>query len=513
MAPNMMRGGKLPLSELDFVEFRIVGNRERFDAAVCSRGKREKILSGCLITLASYLPEAKDALSNSLTNNFKLQPLEKIERTPWFTKSTISCFLCLVNSYELLKNYDSVLNEIVQLEESRRCHLALYREDLDNSSSGVVGDGGSLEMGFKSKVKIESAAADATKNDLLLAIERRLIALRQAIYSNLTQALGITPSDKIISDLSAFCQYFKSPEIRKFLLRYQDLVSGKEITSNSSGPTVDNPIGESQALKISGSQKKLGPHLRRIQIGRSRSPNTNGDATSAVDLSPSKDELERESWGPLVTGALLKMIEVNPPSVNGGAFYRHYKEKRDEMLRSEAACRKRAEKEVQIRMMQQTLDQRTAEMRSTAKDPRRSSCPPAVDPSLIRPGPDPTGPVSSKKCSAVVPVGSHPDKPPDPVKPVSEDPDSLGWGSDERPPALVFHRKPVKGLKRLFLFGQRRKVNALAPRSTPPAASEPGGINRSSALVSVKAAGPVLSLSGIWRGRKGEAKLRLCAKF
>ena len=282
----------------------------------------------------------------------------------------------------------------------------------------------------------------------------------------------------------------------------------------------------------------------------------------------SKDEIERETDCELPevansTQILMKMMESKSALANEetrgekrGEFYDQYKEKRDQMLRSETASRKRAEQESQFRLMQQVLDQRKEEMRTSKlglpqkSNFRRNSCPPALSKnsppkstastkmspisssspskvkvhgkemnqnskiisSLSQNGTDEGLPKtnSTKKSSVVVPVESNlvlkkgvqrsltPESVADDktvliesmsdlwidrqagenIQPSKDSAIELSmeekgetlqtdtcvieWGSDERPPALVYQRKSPHGWKRLFMFGQKRKVNASA---------------------------------------------------
>ena len=60
------------------------------------------------------------------------------------------------------------------------------------------------------------------RRDLLLAIERRLGALRQSLYSTLSRALGCAATIKLVSNVEAFCQYFGATEMGyvRFITRF-----------------------------------------------------------------------------------------------------------------------------------------------------------------------------------------------------------------------------------------------------------------------------------------------------
>uniref|UniRef100_A0A1D1XKM6 Uncharacterized protein n=1 Tax=Anthurium amnicola TaxID=1678845 RepID=A0A1D1XKM6_9ARAE len=225
--------GKYDNAVLDFAVFHTVAIQNRFDAIVCRKGITEKLATGFLDQLALHLPEANDFCSRGLSDNFKLEPDETTKDFSWFTKSTVSDFLSLVNAPELLKSAGTIENEIFQLEDTIKFHLALYTKDIPTPSAVVLGDSGNLkDDGLTPKDKADKSS-DATKNELLRAMDVRLMALREELSATFSQALGAAYSIEKISNLIAFCQYFGAAEMRNSLLNYLELGS-KEQAPNAS---------------------------------------------------------------------------------------------------------------------------------------------------------------------------------------------------------------------------------------------------------------------------------------
>ncbi|CAA7389183.1 unnamed protein product [Spirodela intermedia] len=237
-----MDGGIDDNAVLDSATFYTIAYQNRFDAIICCKGRTEKIASGMLDQLVFHLPGANDCQSRGPSDSFKLELTRVTEDFSWFTKSTLSRFLCLVCAPESLKSASLIANEISQLEDARNFHLALYAKDLANLSGDVpIGMphqilnfdiGNSNERGLTPKVQSDTSS-DPTKNELLRAMDVRLLALKEELSASFGRALGSVPSTYCISDLTSFCDYFGAAKMRNHLVKYLELRSKEEALSAS----------------------------------------------------------------------------------------------------------------------------------------------------------------------------------------------------------------------------------------------------------------------------------------
>lgn len=243
---------------LDYATFQVSWSDNSYEAFICSNGVIEKFDSGPLDQLAMHLPEARASRSNPSGGSFKLQIDASIEASSWFTKFTLARFLHVVNVPNMLKLANAIENEIRQLEETRRFHIALYAKDNSNHFGGGATEVScSNDAGLTQQIKVETASSDATKNDLLRAMDLRLTALKEDLVASFNRATGATCCTNQISDLASFAQHFGAVELSNLLLKFLKLCSNnlhfhtamkKETSLNDSGNINETAIGRFSLL-------------------------------------------------------------------------------------------------------------------------------------------------------------------------------------------------------------------------------------------------------------------------
>ncbi|XP_072996919.1 uncharacterized protein [Typha latifolia] len=230
--------GKIHVNaDLDYAVFQISSTQNRYEAIVCSKGRTEKLAYGSLDQLALHLPEAKGVQSNMSNGTFKLQLGEKL-KVSWFTKSTLARFLHFVDSPEVLKSSNAMLSEISQLEETRKFHLALYLKDRPTHlGSGLTG-GFLQDVRLAHQVNVDTVSSDPTKNELLRALDLRLMTLKEETVVSLNRAAGSNLSKEEISDISAFAAHFGALDLRNSLLKYLAIISDCQSSEPSYQPSM-----------------------------------------------------------------------------------------------------------------------------------------------------------------------------------------------------------------------------------------------------------------------------------
>nr|XP_019710443.1 uncharacterized protein LOC105057241 isoform X3 [Elaeis guineensis] len=220
---------------LDYAAFQISSNQNRYEAFVCSEGKTERLASGALDQLALHLPEAKRCQYKLSSQSFQLQLVESLEDSSWFTKSTLGRFLHIVNSPDVLKSVNAIENEMSQLEDTRRFHLSLYVKDHPDHPGSQTAVSSVLTDGCLNEINVETMSSDATKNDLLRAIDLRFTVLKEELAASFDRAAGTTLSSKQISDLEAFARHFQAVDLRNSLVKYLAIVPKDQLAE----PTVE----------------------------------------------------------------------------------------------------------------------------------------------------------------------------------------------------------------------------------------------------------------------------------
>ncbi|WVZ56817.1 hypothetical protein U9M48_007294 [Paspalum notatum var. saurae] len=210
--------------QLDSAVFQVSSSDNRYDAIACSKGNTELIASGSLDQLVLHLEDAKKFQTCSSSDSFKLLLAGDEKGCSWFTKSTLKRFLHIINSSDASKSANEVLEEMSQLEETRKFHQSLYVKEQQNIiggalTGGLFGTGAIAQQG-----NVGPNSSETTKNELLRALDLRLTALKEEILVLLNRAVGSSLSASEIFDLSAFVQRFGTSEF-SWLMRCMLLIS------------------------------------------------------------------------------------------------------------------------------------------------------------------------------------------------------------------------------------------------------------------------------------------------
>ncbi|XP_020599961.1 uncharacterized protein LOC110039289 [Phalaenopsis equestris] len=209
---------------LDYASFHVSWPRNSYEALICSNGVIEKLDSGPLDQLAMHLPEVRASRSNPLDGSFKLQLDPSNEFSSWFSKFTLTSFLHVVKVPNVLKFANEIVNEICHLEETRRFHIALYAKGNSNHYGGGTTEVSYLDdAGLTQQVKVDAASSDATKNDLLRALDLRLTALKEELVASFNLAPGATCCANQVRDLQSFAQHFGAVQLSNLLLKLLEL--------------------------------------------------------------------------------------------------------------------------------------------------------------------------------------------------------------------------------------------------------------------------------------------------
>nr|GLL40394.1 proteoglycan 4-like isoform X1 [Ipomoea trifida] len=293
---------------VDYIEFRVFPSQNRYEACICYHNKIEIVASGVLEPLAMQSPKIKALCSRGSDETFKLQPPENLNDAKWFTRSALMRFVHIISSSDVLDKVKAMENEISQLEESLEFHASIYAKADDTY-----------------------VAPDASKNELLRAMELRRTTLRGELESAWYQAAG---SSEEISDILKFCHHFGAVDLSNSLQKFLGL-SQVDMSANvaevkdsvpETGPTQsetpviygaspakaaqierqsssegeessciseeDQPsVERSRPLTRSASPRRSASPMRRIQIGRSGTRRSTALTIKSLSYFPAREKL------------------------------------------------------------------------------------------------------------------------------------------------------------------------------------------------------------------------------
>ncbi|KAK8584893.1 hypothetical protein V6N13_138836 [Hibiscus sabdariffa] len=178
---------------IDYAVFQLSPKCSRCELFVSSSGSTEKLASGSVKPFVTHLKVAEEQVALSL-KSIKLEVEKHKNAETWFTKGTIERFVRFVSTPEVLELVNTLDAEMSQLEAARR----IYSQGMGDQPSGALGGDNAGMM----------AAADATKKELLRAIDVRLIAVQQDLATAFARSSAAGFSPDTVFELQQFADQF-----------------------------------------------------------------------------------------------------------------------------------------------------------------------------------------------------------------------------------------------------------------------------------------------------------------
>ncbi|XP_021752480.1 serine/arginine repetitive matrix protein 1-like [Chenopodium quinoa] len=286
---------------MDYVTFRILPEN-RYGACVCSEEEEEMVADGPLDQLLEHLPSIKDQIVKGSCDNFILELPNSVGDRGWFTKTTLTRFLQIINSPHALKKSISICNELSQLEETRKFHLSLYTQADRVTSS------------------------DNSKNELLRAMDSRIAALTEELVSTFNVAAGAALSYQEMNCLQEFCQYFGDVDVKTLLLKLSERSQkGQNVPVNnkkSPVPTISKSDYENKInafIQTAGQTNSLKPvqynasPAKAAELERQSSTGSDDSSFSSEDDRPSATERSRtlvRSASPRRSASPMRKVQI-----------------------------------------------------------------------------------------------------------------------------------------------------------------------------------------------------------
>nr|GMC75948.1 uro-adherence factor A-like [Ipomoea batatas] len=192
-----------PGTPLDYALFQLSPKRTRCELFVSTDGKTEKLASGLLKPFVTHLKVAEQV--SSAAQSIKLDAGGCKDAHLWFRKGTLERFVRFVSTPEVLELVNSFDVEMSQLESARKIYSQGMSDDL--SGSGESGSG-------------VTAAADATKKELLRAIDVRLTAVQQNLLAACSRAASAGFNLDTVSELKMFADQFGAGRLNEACTKF-----------------------------------------------------------------------------------------------------------------------------------------------------------------------------------------------------------------------------------------------------------------------------------------------------
>ncbi|XP_074302088.1 uncharacterized protein LOC141633532 [Silene latifolia] len=195
---------------LDYAVFQLSPRRSRCELFVSYDGTMEKLASGLVKPFVTHLKVAEEQVAvggKSIRLDLDVERYKNAET--WFKKGTLERFVRFVSTPEVLEMVNTYDAEMSQLEAARKIY-SQGSSDHESGTSGGVGIGATI-------------ASDATKKELLKAIDTRLSAVKQDLTTACSRASTAGFNPKTVSELQLFADHFGAQRLSEACSKFINL--------------------------------------------------------------------------------------------------------------------------------------------------------------------------------------------------------------------------------------------------------------------------------------------------
>ncbi|CAN1287356.1 ABC transporter B family member 19 [Linum perenne] len=250
-----------PDTSLDYAVFQLSPRHSRCELFVSRNGTTEKLASGLVKPFVTHLKVVEQQLGQAV-NSIKLEVGKHRNAETWFTKGTLERFVRFVSTPEVLEMVNKFDTEMSHLEEARKIYT--------QGGGGQVSSSGDDSTG-------SFEGADATKKELLRAIDVRLSAVRQDLFTAYARASAAGFNPDTVSELQLFSDCFGAYHLNEACIKFLSLCQRRLDLTNQLKPRVgDQAVRQSWESDMSVDDPIEEPSGSQFHDGRSHQPSFHG---------------------------------------------------------------------------------------------------------------------------------------------------------------------------------------------------------------------------------------------
>ncbi|MCO5562689.1 hypothetical protein L7F22_016317 [Adiantum nelumboides] len=325
---------------LDYAEFQLTPKRTRCELFVSADGLMEKLASGFVKPFVTHLRAAEAQVSRGnqvirleAKSGYEKHSPQSQSNKGWFCKGTIERFVRFVSTPEVIERVKTIEDELTQLEQVRSALVNTFAQTPDWFPYGDVTtgyqrtrDGTDTLVPRRFSTDKEDNEPDASKKELLRAMEARLNALHQEQSMAFSRANAAGFDNNSIADLMTFAEHFGADRLNGACAYFLALTHKKTITKGgqdcTNSPTFETPSVASSctlasvfgSIPVSKEEAWVQSAKRKLDFGANKPQATKSGGTEMKGTDLSKRELGQKE-GSTITTTDKKKAEVTGSGV------------------------------------------------------------------------------------------------------------------------------------------------------------------------------------------------------